>query len=93
MIENFRCKETESIFYGYRSKKIPWDIQRTALRKLLMIHAAISINDLKIPPSNHLKKLHGKRKGQYSIRINNQWRICFLWHEKNVYDLEIIDYH
>ena len=93
MIKKFRCKETEKIFKRNFSRKLPVDIQRVALRKLNIINAAVSIKDLLIPPSNHLKDLKGKRKGQYSIRINNQWRICFKWVENDAHDLEIIDYH
>ncbi len=93
MIKKFRCKETEKIFKRNFSRKLPVDIQRVALRKLNIINAAVSIKDLLIPPSNHLKELKGNRKGQYSIRINNQWRICFKWVENDAYDLEIIDYH
>ena len=93
MIKKFRCKETEKIFKRNFSRKLPVDIQRVALRKLNIINAAVSIKDLLIPPSNHLKELKGNRKGQYSIRINNQWRICFKWFENDAYDLEIIDYH
>jgi toxin HigB-1 len=94
MIISFACKETETIFHGTVSKKLPGDIQRTALRKLLIIEAAISIEDLRIPPGNGLEKLSVDRDGQYSIRINAQWRICFVWtDESNAQDVEIVDYH
>jgi toxin HigB-1 len=94
MIISFACKETEIIFLGTVSKKLPGDIQRTALRKLLIIEAAISIEDLRIPPGNRLEKLSGDRDGQYSIRINDQWRICFNSTDQgNAQDVEIIDYH
>jgi toxin HigB-1 len=94
MIISFACKETETIFLGTVSKKLPGDIQRTALRKLLIIEAAISIEDLRIPPGNRLEKLSGDRDGQYSIRINDQWRICFNSTDQgNAQDVEIIDYH
>ena len=93
MIKKFRCKETEKVFKRKFSRKLPRNIQRDALRKLNIIHAALVIKDLLIPPSNNLKELKGKRKGQYSIRINNQWRICFKWIDNDAYDLEIIDYH
>lgn len=93
MIESFKCKETQKLFERNKSRKIPQSIQRTAMRKLWMIDAAIGINDLRIPPSNHLEQLKGKRKGQYSVRINNQWRICFRWKSQNAHNLEIIDYH
>jgi toxin HigB-1 len=94
MIISFACKKTETIFLGTVSKKLPGDIQRTALRKLLIIEAAISIEDLRIPPGNRLEKLSGDRDGQYSIRINDRWRICFNWtDEGNAQDVEIVDYH
>jgi toxin HigB-1 len=94
MIISFACKETETIFNGTVSKKLPGDIQRTALRKLLIIEAAILIEDLRIPPGNRLEKLSEDRDGQYSIRINAQWRICFNWtDEGNAQDVEIVDYH
>jgi toxin HigB-1 len=93
MIKSFKCKETEGIFNGIISPKFPSEIQRFAMRKLWMLDAAITVNDLKIPPSNHLEKLSGDRSGQYSMRINLKWRICFLWREGNAYDVEIVDYH
>jgi proteic killer suppression protein len=68
-------------------------IQQIALRKLRMLNRAVTLNDLRIPPANHLEKLIGKRKGQYSIRINDQWRICFKWHQGDAFEVEIIDYH
>jgi proteic killer suppression protein len=93
MIKSFQSKETEKLYNRERSQKLPSNIQRTALRKLWMIDAAVLFEDLRIPPANHLEKLFGKRKGQYSIRINNQWRICFRWQKGDAYDVEIIDYH
>ncbi|MFH0956010.1 MAG: type II toxin-antitoxin system RelE/ParE family toxin [Candidatus Falkowbacteria bacterium] len=93
MIKSFGCKETEKIFKREYSLKLPSLIQRTAMRKLWMINAANSINDLKIPPANCLKKLKGKRKDQYSIRVNDQWRACFKWRQQDAYNVEIIDYH
>jgi toxin HigB-1 len=94
MIISYRNKETEKIFNGEVSLDYPGDIQRTALRKLLLIDAATSINDLRSPPGNRLEKLSGDRSGQYSIRINDQWRICFIWtDENNAIDVEIVDYH
>jgi proteic killer suppression protein len=93
MIKSFKSKETEKIFNQEYSLKFPSDIQRTALRKLLMIHAAIAINDLRIPPANHLEQLKGIRRGQHSIRINDQWRICFVWQTGDAYEVEIEDYH
>ncbi|MGI0491265.1 type II toxin-antitoxin system RelE/ParE family toxin [Alkalinema pantanalense CENA528] len=94
MIINFKSKETKRIFDGFVSSYYPPNIQRLALRKLLLLDAATSINDLRIPPGNHLEKLVGDRKGQYSIRINDQWRICFTWtNENNADQVEIVDYH
>lgn len=93
MIKNFKCKETEKIFNGKFSKKLPNEIQRRALIKLHSIDVAENIKDLLIPPSNKLEQLSGDRKGQYSIRINDQYRICFIWHDNNALDLEIVDYH
>jgi len=74
-------------------KKLPHDIQRIAERKLILLHRSATLNDLRVPPSNRLEALKGARKGQYSIRINEQWRICFEWHEDGVYEVEIVDYH
>jgi toxin HigB-1 len=94
MIVQFESKETELIFQGRRSRKYPPDIQRVALRKLLILDAAISINDLRTPPGNRLEKLTGNREGQHSIRINDQWRICFVWLDSGDADkVEIVDYH
>ncbi|MEK7673069.1 MAG: type II toxin-antitoxin system RelE/ParE family toxin [Patescibacteria group bacterium] len=93
MIKSFKDKETNRIFSGEISRKLPFDIQRTAKRKLLMINAIDNIFDLSIPPSNHLEKLKGDRWDQYSIRINQQWRICFHWQNKDAYNVEITDYH
>ncbi len=93
MIQSFRDKETARLFQREPIRKIPLDIQRTALRKLWMIDAAQDLNDLKVPPANRLEKLRGNRAVQYSIRINDQWRICFRWEAGNAYDVEIIDYH
>ncbi|KAA3614989.1 MAG: type II toxin-antitoxin system RelE/ParE family toxin [Calditrichaeota bacterium] len=93
MIKSFRDKETELIWNQKVSKKYALNLQKIALRKLFIIHAAKNLNDLKIPPANCLEKLKGSRKGQYSIRINNQWRICFIWKESDAYQVEIVDYH
>lgn len=93
MIKSFKCRETEKIYNRVYSKKLPHKIQTIALRKLWLLDAAVNLNDLRIPPSNHLEKLSGKRKGQHSIRINKQWRICFKWQQNNSYDVEITDYH
>jgi len=93
MIQSFKCKDTEKIFGRIFSKKFPNDIQRVALRKLRMLTRATTINDLRVPPSNHLELLKGDRKGEYSIRINEQWRICFKWKNGDAFDVEIVDYH
>ena len=93
MIQSFRCKETAKIFEGRYSKKLPSDIQQRALNKLRLIATVTQLETLRVPPSNHLEALTGNRKGQHSIRINNQWRICFCWQEGNARDVEIADYH
>ena len=93
MIKSFKCKETEKIFNGIFSKKLPQDIQRRALIKLHSIDVAENVSDLIIPPSNFLEQLSGDRQGQYSIRVNQQYRICFKWIDNNAYDIEIVDYH
>lgn len=93
MIKSFKCKETERIYYRQYSKKLPTEIQRRAMKKLWMIDASPDINSLRRPPSNHLELLKGSLKGQYSIRINKQWRICFRWESGNAFDIEIVDYH
>jgi len=93
MIKTFASKETEKLFSRQITLKLPVEIQRTALRKLLQIHAAVELEFLKIPPGNRLEALKGKRAGQYSIRINGQWRICFCWRDGDAYDVEIVDYH
>lgn len=93
MIKTIKCRETRKIFEMDNSRKLPKDIHQRAYRKLLMLNNAASIEDLSLPPSNHLEKLSGNREGQHSIRINNQWRICFVWRENDAYDVEIVDYH
>lgn len=101
MIRSFRDTETEKIFLNLVSRKFPADIQRTALRKLLYLNAAVSLHSLSVPPGNRLELLKGSRLGQYSIRVNNQWRICFVWQDAEpdrdipygVYNVEIVDYH
>lgn len=93
MIKSFTCKETEKIWHGNQSRKLPSDIQNVARRKLRMINNAQNINDLRIPPANHLEKLSGNLEGFYSIRINKQWRIIFRWENDNALEVEIIDYH
>lgn len=93
MIKSFKSKETEKLFQGRFSSKLPQTIQRTAAIKLEMIQAATVIETLRVPPSNHLEELQQKRKGQHSIRINKRWRICFTWKGSDAYDVEIVDYH
>jgi len=93
MIKSFRCKETKKVFGRKFSKKLPTDIQEVARTKLVILDAATSINDLRVPPGNRLEELKDNRKGQYSIRINGQWRICFVWKNGNSFNVEIVDYH
>ena len=93
MIKSFRDKETEKVFNRQRSRKLPGDIQQIALRKLRMLNRAQSLQDLRVPPANRLEKLAGDRTGQFSIRINDQWRICFIWQDGDVLGVEIVDYH
>ena len=93
MIKSFADKETEKIFRRYFSRKLPQDIQHPARRKLEILDAAEKLEDLRVPPSNHLEKLTGNREGQHSIRINKQWRICFEWQNGHTYQVEIVDYH
>ena len=93
MIVNFKCAETEKIFNGEGSKRLPVAMQNVARRKLRMINNAVSLDDLQAPPANHLEKLKGSRKGQHSIRVNNQWRICFIWKNGQAEQVEIVDYH
>lgn len=92
MIRGFRCKETEKVFNRQRSRRFG-GIQRIALRKLLVLDAAGSLSDLRIPPSNRLEKLSGNREGQHSVRINDQCRVCFRWKSGDAFSVEIVDYH
>lgn len=92
MIKNFTCKETEKIWLGEISKRLPHDIQNVARRKLRMLNNAIDLHDLRVPPANRLEALKGDREGSYSIRINQQWRLCFRWDDAAL-DVEIVDYH
>ena len=85
--------EAESIFGRERSRKLPEDLLRPALRKLRMLNRAVGLDDLRVPPANHMEKLKGNRIGQYSIRINDQWRICFRWQGVDAFEVEIVDYH
>ena len=93
MILSFRCKETEKLAGGKFSRKLPSDIQRIAARKIKMISDSVQLIDLRVPPANRLEALKGERKGQHSIRFNDQWRICFRWRNGNAMDVEIVDYH
>ncbi|EQA43874.1 plasmid maintenance system killer protein [Leptospira broomii serovar Hurstbridge str. 5399] len=93
MINSFKSKETEKVWNQEFSKKLPNQIQSIAYRKLVMIARSKQIEDLKIPPSNRLERLSGNRIGQYSIRVDDQWRICFKWKDGNAFDVEIVDYH
>lgn len=93
MIVSFKNKETKSIWKGLVSKKLPFEIQNTARRKLRMINNSVDITDLRIPPANRLEKLTGNLENFYSIRINNQWRVVFQWENGNAYNVEIVDYH
>lgn len=93
MIKSFACKETSRLFNRQFSRKLPQSIQRIGRRKLEILDAAEILQDLKIPPSNHLENLSGDRRRQYSIRINSQWRICFKWRKQDAYEVEIVDYH
>lgn len=93
MIRGFRDKDTEQLFYGGYVKR--WDnaLARKAIEKMLLLDTAKTVNDLRVPPANHLEKLTGDRAGQYSIRVNRQWRICFCWESGNAWDVELVDYH
>jgi proteic killer suppression protein len=93
VIRSFADKEAEKIWAGTQSRRLPPDIQGVARRKLRMLNNASALQDLKIPPANRLEPLRGDRKGQHSIRINDQWRICFRWHDGDAHDVEIVDYH
>ncbi len=92
MISTFKCPDTESLFHGQRIARFV-NIQSVALRKLAMVNRAEKPEDLRIPPNNRLEQLKGRRKGTWSIRVNDQWRVCFRFEGGNVYDVEIIDYH
>jgi len=93
MIRSFKDKEAEKIFNRGRSLKLPEDLQRTALRKLRMLNRAMNLYDLRVPPANRLEKMKGDRTDQYSIRINDQWRVCFKWSGNDALEVEIADYH
>jgi len=93
MITGFKDQETEKVWEGNVSRRLPNDIQAIARRKLRMLNNAHRLDDLRVPPANRLEALKGKRKGRYSIRINDQWRICFVWADGNASEVEIVDYH
>ena len=93
MIKTFADKGTEKLFQRHTSRSLPADIQRKARMKFEILDAAEKLDDLKIPPGNRLEKLSGDRQGQHSIRINNQWRICFVWKDGDAYNVEVVDYH
>jgi toxin HigB-1 len=93
VIKSFADAETARIWSGRRSRRLPYEIQAAALRRLRLLNQARTLSDLRAPPGNRLEGLKGRRQGQYSIRINQQWRICFRWHEGAVHDVEIVDYH
>ena len=93
MIKSFKSKETARIFVRLRSTKLPQGIQQIRYRKLRMLNNAISLDDLRVPPANRLEKLNSDRSGQYGIRINDQWRICFEWIDGDAFHVEIVDYH
>ncbi|HEC14904.1 MAG TPA: excinuclease ABC subunit A [Rhodospirillales bacterium] len=92
MIKSFKCRHTAELFDKEASRKFAL-VARTALRKLYMLHAAGALNDLRVPPANRLEALKGKRKGQWSIRINDQYRVCFVWKDGDAFEVEVVDYH
>ena len=93
MIKSFRDPEPEKVFLRERSRRLPPDVQRVAQRKLALLDASDSLQDLRVPPGNRLERLSGSREGQYSIRVNDQWRVCFRWSGTDAHDVEITDYH
>jgi proteic killer suppression protein len=93
MIRSFACHETEKLFNDESSRQLPTQIQRVARRKLLLLHQARSLNDLRVPYGNRLEALKEDRAGQQSIRVNDQWRVCFRWQGQDAFDVEIVDYH
>lgn len=93
MIRSWRDADAERLFHRVRSRRLPGDVQRRALRKLVMLDAAETVEDLRVPPGNRLETLSGDRQGQYRIRINDQWRICFVWRDGDAWNVEISDYH
>lgn len=93
MIKIFRCKRTAAVFRNLVPKGFPADVVASARRKLAMLDAAVRLEDLRVPPSNRLEALKGDRAGQHSIRVNNQWRVCFVWQDGHAHEVEIVDYH
>ena len=93
MIKDYRGRDTQAVADRRRVRRFPEDIQRRAQSKLMMLNNAVNLNDLRVPPGNRLEALSGDRDGQYSIRINDQWRICFIWDDGDAYQVEIVDYH
>ena len=93
MIRSFRDRDTETLFRREPVRRFGSDVQRTALRKLLILDAAVTLENLRLPPGNRLQALRGNRKGRHSIRVNDQWRICFIWKDGDAYEVEIVDYH
>jgi len=93
VIRSFASTESEKVFRRLRARGLPPDVQRRAHRKLLLLDAATRLDELRVPPANRLEKLYGNRKGQYSIRVNDQWRVCFRWREGDAYHVEVCDYH
>ena len=93
MIKSFADRDTERLFGRERVRHFPSALQRVMLRKLVAVDAAEQLDDLRVPPGNRLEKLHGDRAGQYSIRVNDQWRVCFRWADGDAYDVELVDYH
>lgn len=92
MIKSFKCLVTQNLFAGQSAPRFV-NIRHVAERKLEMLHRAVAVDDLRVPPANRLEKLSGNREGQWSIRVNDRWRVCFVWHEGHAWDVEIVDYH
>ncbi|MGO9125837.1 MAG: type II toxin-antitoxin system RelE/ParE family toxin [Terriglobales bacterium] len=93
MIASFRDRETERLWQSGRSRNLPADLQRRGFIKLGILNAAVTLQNLRVPPGNHLEALHGDREGKHSVRINDQYRVCFVWRGGNAFDVEIVDYH
>jgi proteic killer suppression protein len=93
MIVSFRDKETERLWRSGRSRRLPSDLQRRAFKRLAILNAAVTLDNLKVPPGNQLEALRGNRAGQHSIRVNDQYRVCFVWRDGNAFEAEIVDYH